>query len=645
MITRQTIDAIFNAARVEEVIGDFVQLKKSGSNFKGLSPFSNEKTPSFMVSPAKQIWKDFSSGKGGNVVSFLMEHEQFTYPEALRWLAKRYNIEIEEDKERTEEQLAEAKSRENLYTLTEFANKYYQDQLLNTDEGKAIGYSYFKERGFSKAIIEKFQLGYSPKKANAFTSYALSKGYSYKVLEEAGFTVGSEENPVDRFRERVMFPIQSFSGRTLGFGGRILDNTKKFAKYLNSPENEIYHKSKILYGVYQSKSAILKKDECLLVEGYTDVISLHQNGIENVVASSGTALTPDQIRLIKRLTHNLTLLYDGDAAGVKASFRGIDLILEQELNAKIVLLPEGEDPDSFAQKHSASEVEDFIKENATDFIRFKIKVLQQEAKDDPVKQSEMVQSVVDSIALIPNLLQREIYVRDAASMLNMREESLFRQLAIVLQKKEKEIRKNATVTNAPTLKEIQHEREQIQTNPFLLLEEELIKTMLQYGDEKIVIPDEENPELEYESTVIEEIISHLLEDDIRLTTPFYQEMFTEIAKGLEQEELRTGQFFIQLMDEELSAKASDLMFDKYKLSNWEKHGTYVPTIKENLEKDINEMVLNYKRLVIKEMILLEQNKFKKSDEDITEKRTEVINEIMRLTEIKNRLESLLNRVV
>ena len=357
MISRQTIDAIFSTARVEEVIGDFVSLKRSGSNLKGLSPFADEKTPSFMVSPAKQIWKDFSTGKGGNVVTFLMEHEQFTYPEALRWLAKKYNIEIEEDREQTDEQKEELKQRESLFIVSEFAKKYFEEQLFETEEGQNVGLSYFKERGFTKQTIEKFELGYSPAKRNAFTEAAEKKGFGKNILEASGLSIYTDSDfGIDRFRERVIFPIHSFSGRVLGFGGRILRSDIKAAKYLNSPESDIYHKSKILYGIYQSKQAILKENECLLVEGYTDVISLHQAGIENVVSSSGTALTPDQIRLIKRLTPNVIILYDGDAAGIRASFRGIDLILEQELNVKVLLFPNGEDPDSFAQKHSSEEI-------------------------------------------------------------------------------------------------------------------------------------------------------------------------------------------------------------------------------------------------------------------------------------------------
>lgn len=351
MISKTTIDAVFETARVEEVIGDFVQLKKSGSNFKGLSPFSDERTPSFMVSPVKQIWKDFSSGKGGNAVAFLMEHEHFTYPEAIKYLAKKYNIEVEET-EQTDEQKEQANERESMYVVSEFAKDYFHKTLINSEQGKAIGLSYFKERGFTEETIEKFQLGYSPDVWDAFTSEAIRKGYKLEFLEKTGLTIVKEEKQFDRFKGRVMFPIHSLSGRVLGFGGRILTNEKKAAKYLNSPESEIYHKSKVLYGIYYAKQAIAKEDNCYLVEGYTDVIQLHQLGIENVVSSSGTALTPEQIRLINRLTPNITVLFDGDAAGQRASLRGIDLILEQGMNVKVCSFPEGEDPDSFSKAYA-----------------------------------------------------------------------------------------------------------------------------------------------------------------------------------------------------------------------------------------------------------------------------------------------------
>ena len=351
MISQATIDSVFETARVEEVIGDFVNLKRAGSNFKGLSPFSDERSPSFMVSPAKGIWKDFSTGKGGNSVKFLMEHSQFTYPEAIRYLAKKYNIEIEET-EQSDAEKAITDVRESMYLVSEFAKDYFHKTLLNSEEGKAIGLSYFKERGFTNETIKKFSLGYSPETWDALTKEALGKGYKLEFLESTGLTIPREDRPFDRFKGRVMFPIESMSGRVLGFGGRILTNDKKAAKYLNSPESDIYHKSKVLYGIYQAKQSIAKQNNCYLVEGYTDVIQFNQAGIENVVASSGTALTPDQIRLINRLTRNITVLFDGDAAGLRASIRGIDLILEEGMNVRVCSFPDGEDPDSFARKNS-----------------------------------------------------------------------------------------------------------------------------------------------------------------------------------------------------------------------------------------------------------------------------------------------------
>src|SRR5690554_7077511 len=394
LISRTTIDNVFETARVEEVIGDFVQLKKSGSNYKGLSPFTDERSPSFMVSPVKQIWKDFSSGKGGNVVSFLMEHEHFTYPEAIKFLAKKYGIEIEETEQSSEEK-EQANERESLYLVSEFAKNYFHNTLLKTEEGKAIGLSYFKERGFTDETIQTFQLCYSPASWDAFTCHALKKAYKLEFLEKAGLTIVKNEKQFDRFRGRVIFPIKSMSGRTLGFGGRILSTTAKAAKYLNSPESIIYDKSKILYGLYTAKQSIAKEDNCYLVEGYTDVIQMYQRGITNVVSSSGTALTPDQIRLISRLTKNVTLLFDGDDAGLRAAIRGVDIILEQGMNVQICTFPKGEDPDSFARNNSLEAIHEYFKENSKDFISFKASMLAEEVRNNPVQRAETIREVVE----------------------------------------------------------------------------------------------------------------------------------------------------------------------------------------------------------------------------------------------------------
>lgn len=644
MISRQTIDAIFSTARVEEVIGDFVSLKRAGSNLKGLSPFADEKTPSFMVSPAKQIWKDFSTGKGGNVVTFLMEHEQFTYPEALRWLAKKYNIEIEEDREQTDEQKEELKLRESLYIVSEFANKYFQEQLNETEEGRNVGLSYFKERGFTKQTIEKFELGYSPVQKNAFTERAEKKGYGKNILEASGLSIYKEnEFGIDRFRERVMFPIHSFSGRVLGFGGRILRNDVKAAKYLNSPESEIYHKSKILYGIFQSKQAILKENECLLVEGYTDVISLHQAGIENVVASSGTALTPDQIRLIKRLTPNVTILYDGDPAGIKASFRGIDLILEQELNVKVLLFPEGEDPDSFAQKHSSEEIKSHIEQNATDFIRFKANVLLDETKGDPVKKAELIRDIIHSISLIPSLIQRELYIQETAKLMEVREEVLFKELNQNLQRKQKEAKeKRESQPQFQPLELVKEEK--ISINPRMVVEEEIIHLIMQYGNLVVELKDDEGET--YTTTVIEEILHQFESNDLKMGSEIYQSIFEDVKLGYQEEELRTGDFFIKLFDEGKNGIASEAMIEKYSLSeNWkEKLNIHIKTKEENISKDISDTILRYKTFYLDDLIKEFSETLKMEDID-GEFRLEQLEKIMILIETRAKIYKALNRVI
>ena len=476
MISKNTIDHVFEAARVEEVIGDFVRLKKSGSNFKGLSPFSDERTPSFMVSPVKQIWKDFSSGKGGNVVAFLMEHEHFSYPEAIRYLARKYNVEIEET-EQNQEQKEQANERESMYLVSEFAADYFQHNLLETSLGQAIGLSYFRERGFDDQTIKKFRLGYCLDQWNAFTSEALAKGYQLEFLEKTGLTIVKEDRSFDRFKGRVMFPIQSMSGRVLGFGGRILTNDKKAAKYLNSPESEIYHKSQVLYGIYQAKQAIAREDNCLLVEGYTDVIQLSQSGLENVVSSSGTALTPEQIRLISRLTRNITVLFDSDAAGQRASLRGIDLILEQGMNVRICAFPEGEDPDSFAASHTEEEIRLYLREKSQDFIAYKASLLMEEAQHDPVKKASLIRDIVGSISKIPDLIQQEVYVQETSRIMDISEEVLFSSLAQLAGKPEK--KRQPKTQQFEVVRDEQEPRKRI--SELYVLEKSIITLLLLYG--------------------------------------------------------------------------------------------------------------------------------------------------------------------
>jgi len=453
MIPKETIDKIFDAARIEEVVGDYVTLKKRGANLLGVCPFHNEKTPSFTVSPAKGIYKCFGCGKAGNSVNFMMDHDQMTYPEALKYLAKKYNIEIEE-KEQTPEQLQANNERESLFVVCTHAQKYYTHNLFNTDEGRSIGLSYFKERGFRDDIVEKFQLGYALEDRKAFTKEALDKGYKLEYLVKAGLTIDKSgdsdiQNPnsqisnlpagqagpksqipnvFDRFAGRVIFPIHNVTGRAIAFGGRILKTDKKLAKYINSPETDIYHKSNVLYGLFFAKKSIIQEDVCFLVEGYTDVISMHQAGIENVVASSGTSLTVEQIRQIKRYTQNITILYDGDNAGIKASFRGIDMILEEGMNVKVLLFPDGDDPDSFSKRVSYEELKKFIAENTKDFIAFKTNLLYSEVSHDPIKKANLIKDIVETIAVIPEAINRSVYIKECSRLMELDEQMLLNEL-------------------------------------------------------------------------------------------------------------------------------------------------------------------------------------------------------------------------
>ncbi|NRD19395.1 DNA primase [Winogradskyella eckloniae] len=583
MISQNSIAQVFETARVEEVIGDFVQLKKSGSNFKGLSPFSEERSPSFMVSPVKQIWKDFSSGKGGNAVTFLMEHEHFTYPEAIKYLAKKYNIDIEET-ERTDAEKAQADTRESLYLVSEYANTYFQKILHSSNQGKAIGLSYFKERGFTEETIKKFQLGYSLDEWQAFTDDALGKGYNIKFLEQTGLTIVKGEKRFDRFKGRVMFPIHSMSGRILGFGGRILIADKKAAKYLNSPESEIYHKSKVLYGLYHAKQSIAKEDNCYLVEGYTDVIQFHQTGITNVVSSSGTALSADQIRLINRLTNNITVLFDGDAAGIRASLRGIDLILEQGVNVKVCTFPDGEDPDSFSRSNTLEELTEYLNTTSQDFIQFKASLLVKEANNDPIKKAETIRDIVNSIALIPDQIKREIYIQECARIMDISENVLFSTLAQINKKEHQEANKNykqeqkafQVVKNEPSPKQkvdVQFE-----------LERKIIEILMLYGsrteqfEDLILKENETSGELQLEPTkhetrVFEKIYLDLQEDEMQFSNTQFKALYYALIEKLNLDEnFSTKQFINQLDQESASTVTSILMEDeKYNLHDWQRN--------------------------------------------------------------------------
>ena len=666
MISRDTIDKVFETARVEEVIGEFVQLKKAGSNWKGLSPFSDERSPSFMVSPVKQIWKDFSTGKGGNAVSFIMEHEHYSYPEAIRYLAKKYNIEIDET-EQTDEQKEQADERESMFLVSEFARDYFHKILLEDPQGKAIGLSYFKERGFTDETIKKFQLGYSLDEWEAFTSEALNKGYNLKYLESTGLSIVKQDlltstgtKQFDRFKGRVMFPIHSMSGRVLGFGGRILTNDKKAAKYLNSPDSDIYHKSNVLYGIHYAKQSIAKEDNCYLVEGYTDVISMHQSGINNVVSSSGTALTENQIRLINRLTKNITILFDGDAAGIRASIRGIDLILEQGMNVRVLMFPDGDDPDSFAKKVSEEELKEYLQNNSQDFINFKVSLLMEEAKNDPVKKAGLIRDIVVSISKIPDSIQREVYIQECSRIMDISESVLFSELAQLFNKAKRDVSKRPDPNEPPmdvlypemTL----HKTPQFEkVNELNKYEKEIIKILLLYGNNEVQFENfvageeadtnEEKPlRKEYFlNAVSNEIYLNLQEDEIEFTDENFRQIYYEIIHQLNQNEIVKVDSFINHSKTEISYLVTNILMDdeKHTLSNWERKQVIVKSKESDLSKMVLDAIYNLRRVLIEEKI----NSLSFVDYTTEDQRTESMEAVMNYTSLKLRLSGMLNRVV
>ena len=652
MISKSTIDTVFETARVEEVIGDFVQLKKSGSNLKGLSPFTDERTPSFMVSPVKQIWKDFSSGKGGNVIAFLMEHEHFTYPEAIKYLAKKYGIEIEETQQ-SDEQKEQANERESMYLVSEYANKFFQEKMHKTDEGQAIGLSYFKERGFTAETIKKFDLGYSPDDWEALTSDALENGYQLEFLEKTGLTIVKDDKKFDRFKGRVMFPIHSMSGRVLGFGGRILSNTKKAAKYLNSPESDIYHKSKVLYGIYHAKQSIAREDNCYLVEGYTDVIQFHQSGIENTVSSSGTALTPEQIRLINRLTKNITVLFDGDAAGTRASLRGIDLILEQGMNVKVCPFPEGEDPDSFARSNSEDELKEFLQENSYDFITYKASLLMDEAKNDPVKKAGLIRDMVNSIAKIPDNIQREVYLQECSRIMDINEDVLYATLAQLQNK-------DAKASGKPKKQKMEVVKEEsapkVKVDHLYILERNIIKILLMYGNREEQFEDlllkqnEDTGELILEpetqnSKVFEKIFLDLQEDEIAFSNEAFQNLYSLLINKLNSEGEFAVENIINELEEEQAREITDILMqeEQYELHSWDRHDIPVKEKESTVDQFVSQTILNLRRHLIDLNLkdLLENIRTAETEEE----RTDIKNEVMGFNKLRTLLSERLGRVM
>ena len=622
MISPDTIEKIMDAARIDEVVGEFVTLKKRGVNLIGLCPFHNEKTPSFSVSSPKGIFKCFGCGKGGNVVQFLMEHEHYTYPEALRYLAEKYSIEIEEEKPTPEQQKA-MDEKESLFNLSAFAQKYFEEQLHESEEGKSVGLTYLRERGFSAEQIKKFGLGYCPGKWDSFTQTALKHGYKKEYLLRASLSKVKDQLLYDSFRGRIVFPIHNLSGRVLGFGARTLTSDKKRPKYINSAESEIYHKGKILYGIYFAKSPMASADNCYLVEGYTDVISLHQAGIENVVASSGTALGPEQIKLIRRYTPNVTLLFDGDPAGIKAAFRGIDLILEEGLNVRIVLFPEGEDPDSYARKYRPAEVRDFVGSNAQDFISFKTEMLAGESREDPIKKAGIIKEVARTISLMPDPIARTVYVQKCSEMMKIGENLLVSEISKL--RRQKYLKKNQAAPDRsteeaagrvaqPAVPQKQDEGEENGSQ-----EKELIRLLLLYGGHELVfeVENEDRHIEEVKVMVAEFIVQDIESDKLEFDNRECREIFGDFSLMLKQKKLPDIRFFTSHQDSGVRKLAVDLLSDPYTLSkNWgHRHKIYVVGEEEDLKPRVMQAVYAFKLKKLEQMIAENRREIKQLSKD------------------------------
>ena len=636
MIDQETIQRIMDAARIEEVIGDFVSLKKRGANHIGCCPFHNEKTPSFYVSPSKGIFKCFGCGKAGDVVKFLMEHEHYTYPEALRWLADKYNIEIQEEEQSDEEKQRQTE-RDGLFHVSEFAQKYFADLLYNDEMGRAVGLSYFHSRGLSDEIIKRFGLGYCLDEWSAFTDHALRNGYSDTVLEKTGLTIYKEETgkKYDRFRGRVMFPIYSISGRVLGFSGRVLSSEKQAAKYVNSPDSDIYNKSRILYGLFQARTAIAKANKCYLVEGNVDVISMHQSGVENTVASCGTSLTVEQIRLIKRYTPNVTVLYDGDSAGIKAALRAIDLLLAEGMHVRLVLFPDGEDPDSYAQKYGSTQLQDYLATHEDNFIMFKTRVQMAGVGNDPIRKAELVSETARTIALVADMLERAEYVRQCSQMMHVSEDVLNAAVGKAAvqarnkayeeaRKAESGDRRTATAerkadagelpppdadlppeafTPAPAHAATQPAPQPGQAAPSPV-ERHLVQLLLDYGNEMLVQTVEtDGGQQERQFSVAQAIVSDLGSNGLSLSHQLCQRVYEQCALMLDMAGRIDTQRFVESPDDQLRAFAVSLMVDTYSLcESWRDKGIYTPKIEDNLLRDVLDTVNTFKSERIAQMV-------------------------------------------
>ena len=649
MISKRTIEKVFETARVEEVIGDFVQLKKSGSNYKGLSPFTEERTPSFMVSPAKQIWKDFSSGKGGTVITFLMEHEQYSYPEAIKYIANKYNIEVEET-ERTQEQISQDNEKESLFLVSDFAKNYFKKNLFE-EEGKTVALSYLKERNFNDEIIQKFEIGYSVNAKDNFSKAAIHSGYKLNFLEKTGLTIVKENENIDRFRGRVVFPIRSMSGRILGFGGRILGSSKNIAKYINSPESLIYQKSKVLYGIFESKQSIVKNDNCFLVEGYTDVIKMHQCGISNVVASSGTALTENQIRLINRLTKNITVVFDGDAAGSRAALRGIDLILEQGMNVKICNLPEGEDPDSFVSNKNLEEVQSYLNKNSKDFIVYKASLLLDDSENDPVKKAAVIRDMVESISKISDYIKRELYIKECSSIMNISEQVLYSTLAQIAKKDFNNLKKKPVKEFEP-ISIVKSDKKKSQVNKLYELERKIIEILILYGndlidfEEEVFLQSKDGGSTRKNSKrslkVFEKIYMDLHIDEMEFSNDNFKNIYFRIIECFNENKEINIDKFINELSEEQQLEVTNIVMDneKYFLHDWEKNNIYPKRKKDTLAQLTIETVLNLRCFLIDKKVNGFRDEVKENQLDKNN-----LEEVINYSKLKKLLSEKLNRVL
>ena len=651
MISRSTIDQVYETARLEEVIGEYITLKKSGANFKGLSPFTQERTPSFMVSPAKQIWKDFSSGKGGNVIAFLMEHEHFTYPEAIRYLAKKYHIEIEEtDLSPEEKQIKD--TRESMFLVAQYAADFFKKNLWETQEGKSIGLTYFKERGFEDETLKKFALGYSPESFDALSKKAQNEGFKLDFLEKTGLVIVNEDRKVDRFRGRVIFPIRSMSGRVQGFGGRILSQNSKTAKYLNSPESDIYNKSKALYGIFESKQSIAKKDLCFLVEGYTDVIQMHQSGITNVVSSSGTALSVDQIRMINRLTSNIIVLYDSDAAGLRASLRGIDLILEQGMNVRVCTFPKGEDPDSFAQSRSLKEINIFLEKHSKDFIQYKASLLTDEGKNNPISKAETIREIVESIHKIPDAIKQEIYIQSCAEIMQISEDALFRALAQINHKNNQKSTKKFIPSEPVALIKKTADSE-AKVDRIFVLERQIISILLTYGnqefnfEEPISITNDDGELIEetqkISAKVYEKIFLDLQQDEIELSHETFKKIFYKLIEFYQSNQGDLNLEKIMQTDDLIQNEIiTDLVMkeEQHQLHDWEKRNVFVKVKGSEVVRLVSETILSMRRYLIDQKI----TELQKGTND-QQYNKDLLKEIQMYQSLKNIISNRLHRVI